>query len=287
MKVLSVALLLALPVLVTPALALEKKKVSFVTIDNLRVTADLYVAHEDPKTPFIVLFHQAGWSRGEYVEIAPRLNQLGYNCMAVDQRSGSTINGVANETVERAVREGRETKYDDALPDLVAALKFVREKHAKGKVIAWGSSYSAALVLKVAGDYPELVDGALAFAPGEYFAKLGHPEDWVRTSAKKITGPVFITSAKKEHAHWKDIFEAIPSEKKASYLPETDGNHGSRALWKKFEDSAGYWKAVEAFLGEHFPAPHVPAKVDAKEGKEGKEGDDDGDDGDVDDGDDG
>ena len=34
--------------------------------------ADLYIAH-DASAPFILLFHQAGWSRGEYLEIAPKL----------------------------------------------------------------------------------------------------------------------------------------------------------------------------------------------------------------------
>ena len=60
--------------------------------------------------------------------------------------------------------------------------------------------------------------------------------------------PVFITSAKKEHAQWRGIFAAIGTKTKASYLPKTAGNHGSRALWKKFGDNAGYWTAVEAFL---------------------------------------
>ena len=37
---------------------------------------------------FIVMFHQAGWSRGEYREIAPKLVAKGYRVLAVDQRAG-------------------------------------------------------------------------------------------------------------------------------------------------------------------------------------------------------
>ena len=59
---------------------------------------------------------------------------------------------------------------------------------------------------------------------------------------------VRFTSAKEEKPNWAPIFAAIPEGRKNSYLPETDGNHGSRALWKQFEDSEGYWEAVTAFL---------------------------------------
>ncbi|MGY8687411.1 MAG: hypothetical protein ACKVHP_06705, partial [Verrucomicrobiales bacterium] len=83
--------------------------VSFDSQDGLEVTADLFMAHENPETPFILLFHQAGFSRGEYREIAPRLNQLGFNCMAIDQRSGNAANGVTNETAQRAKAAGKPT----------------------------------------------------------------------------------------------------------------------------------------------------------------------------------
>jgi len=40
----------------------------------------------------------------------------------------------------------------------------------------------------------------------------------------------------------------IPSRKKQFFLPETKGNHGSRALWEKFSDNGSYWNAVKDFL---------------------------------------
>lgn len=242
---------------------MEREEIEFKSVDDLVISADLYLVSKAPETPFIVLFHQAGWSRGEYREIAPRLNELGYNCMAVDARSGGRVNKVENETFARAEKQKLGTNYVDALQDLKASLELAREKYAKGKLIAWGSSYSSALVLKVAGDTPQLVDGVLSFAPGEYFKRLGQPDDWVRRSAKNLKCPVFITSAKKEQSSWQPIFDVIPKGKKHFYLPETRGNHGSRALWKKFEDSAGYWTAVEAFLAQNFP---VKRQKSAKKG---------------------
>ena len=199
---------------------------------------------------FIVLCHQAGWSRGEYREIAPRLNELGFNCVAIDQRSGGTVNRVSNLTRMKAIAQSKPANFVTAEQDIIAAVKWAKSKHCTGKVLLWGSSYSAALALRIAGEDPDLVDGVLAFAPGEYFEKFDKPKDWIATSAKKISVPVFITSAKDESKKWSAIFEAIPGESKTKFIPETAGNHGSRALWRKFSDSDDYWASVQEFLGQ-------------------------------------
>ena len=60
---------------------------NFKAADNLEITADWY-SIPDSTAPIIILYHQAGWSRGEYIEIAPKLNAMGFQCLAVDQRSG-------------------------------------------------------------------------------------------------------------------------------------------------------------------------------------------------------
>ena len=226
------------------------KEVSFNSADGLKVTADLYWKYDDKSKPFIVLCHQAGWSRGEYREIAPKLNKLGFNCLAIDQRSGGAVNGVNNETAKRATAARKSTTYSDAEQDIIAAVDYARENYSTGKLILWGSSYSSALALRIAGEHPSKIDGALAFAPGEYFQSLGKPGNWIASSAKKIACPVFITSAKKEQKNWESIYAAIASENKTSFLPKTTGNHGSRALWAKFDDSTQYWAAVKPFLAK-------------------------------------
>ncbi len=227
-------------------------KVTFPSKDGLEVTADLYFAHKNTKVPFIVLFHQAGWSRGEYREIAPKLNEMGFNCMAVDQRSGGAVNGVENATHKAALAKGLATEFPDALPDMIAALELARSKYGKRKVIAWGSSYSSALVLKIAGTHPKLMDGVLSFSPGEYFERFGKSSTWIGESAGAIECPVWITSARAEKASWEPIFEKITKAKKYSFLPETKGNHGSRALWETFDDHVEYWAALESFLVPNF-----------------------------------
>ncbi len=187
----SIALLLGLfiYILSSPIYA-ARDTVTFLSGDGIKITADTYIAHENKNTPLLVLFHQAGWSRGEYLEIAPKLNALGFNCIAIDQRSGKSVNGIENETALSAKQAGKNIRYVDALPDIEAALRYAKSQYNESKIIAWGSSYSAALVLHIAGTLSELVDGVLAFSPGEYFPKQGKSKSWIQDAAANISAPV-------------------------------------------------------------------------------------------------
>ncbi|MEM8896355.1 MAG: alpha/beta hydrolase [Bacteroidota bacterium] len=237
-----------LPIFVLSLQSIEAQTLSKIKSgDGIEITADLYTMHPDT-ADFIILFHQAGWSRGEYLEIAPKLNARGYNCLAVDQRSGNAVNGVSNTTYQNATRAMKETKYLDAYQDIVAVVDHVRANYAKGRVIIWGSSYSSSLVLRYAGEFADNIDAALAFSPGEYFKNFGKPGDYIQSFAGDIDDPVFVTSARNEKNNWWSIYEAIPGESKTYFVPESLGNHGSRALWQKFTDHRAYWEAVDAFL---------------------------------------
>ena len=227
--------------------AQKSEKIKFKSDDGLEVVADLYMMHPDTAR-FIIFFHQAGWSRGEYNEIAPMMNHLGYNCLAVDQRSGNAVNGIKNETAINAKAGMKETQYIHAISDMLAAIGYVRKYLTKEKLIIWGSSYSSSLVLKIAGDEPEICDAVMAFSPGEYFSSAGKPADFIQKSAANIMVPVFITSARNEKGNWWKIYEAIPSVSKTFFLPKASGFHGSRALWQNNDPHKEYRNAVIDFL---------------------------------------
>lgn len=241
-KILLLLLLLSSFIYANPA-----KTITFESLDGLSITADIY-GDLSNKNPLIILFHQAGWSRGEYQEIAPNLVTLGFNCIAIDQRSGGEVNGVINETKTRAEKLEKATQYLDALQDMEAAFTYVRDTLGATKIIIWGSSYSSAFCFLITSKYQNDVLAMLAFAPGEYFTRFGKSEDYIQSYAAKINIPVFITSAKDEFSNWKNIYESIPSNSKSFFLPSTDGQHGSRALWKKFPEHQEYWQALTNFL---------------------------------------
>ncbi len=170
------------------------KTITFPSTDGLEITADLYNNVENSDT-YIILFHQAIFSRGSYRPIAPKLNELGFNCIAIDQRSGMKSRGVVNETHKRAKKKDLPTKYTDAIPDLEATILYVKNELKAKKIIVWGSSYSSVLVLYMGAKHPELIDGILSFSPGEYFKIEGEE---IATFVSQIKCPVFITSAKRE-----------------------------------------------------------------------------------------
>lgn len=226
----------------------KKELITFLAADGLTITGDLYTHQNKENIPFIILFHQAGYSRGEYNNSADKFLELGYNCLAIDQRSGSEVNGVINKTHKLAVDKGLPTEYTDAMPDLEAAINYVKDSLKPEKLFILGSSYSSVLSLIIAAQNPDAVDAVLAFSPGEYFEYKGTS---IIEYAKEISVPVFITSAKSEYNNWKAIFEAIPGNNKVKYIPEIESIHGSSALWKTTEGSEDCWKAVEQFLEEN------------------------------------
>lgn len=243
------------------------RTIAFPSADELKVTADVFEC-ERPDAAWIVLFHQARWSRGEYRSIAPELVERGFHCLAVDLRSGLAVERIGNETALRAKEKGLGQEYLDALPDMEAALRYVRTELGAQRVLAWGSSYSASLVLTLASEQPDLIDAVVAVSPGEYFAGAGKSKSWVTDLCRTLPVPVFFTSAKGERLSWLRMFKVVRHERKASYLPEETGHHGSQAFWPRWSSSAGYWKALDAFLDEHFgPASATEAAATREQGE--------------------
>lgn len=219
--------------------------VRFKSLDEVTVTGDLYIAHGE-SAPFILLCHQAGYSRGEYLETAPKLNALGFNCMAIDQRSGTFVKGVENETAKsfNELKKVRAT-YVDALPDIEAAVAYIKNELKIDKIIILGSSYSASLAFIIAEKYPDTISGVISLSPGEYFT---FDDKKVEDYASSVTVPVFLTSTKTEVYQCTPIFDRIPSLTKTYYLPEEQGFHGSSALWEMREGNEKYWAALKEFL---------------------------------------
>ena len=218
------------------------KKIEFPSKDGLTITGDYYEVAESQKPP-ILLCHQAGFSRGEYREIAPKLNAMGFTCLAIDQRSGSAVNKVKNETSARAGEKGLERSYLYAEQDIRAAIDYLAEK-SSAPVIIWGSSYSASLVLKIGKDEAK-AGYIISFSPGEYFRGMSLAE-----TISGLDKPVFVTSSRKESKGVTTLVKGVNQKKLTQYIPESSGVHGSRALWESRPDEEGYWKAVTAFLNE-------------------------------------
>ena len=217
--------------------------ITFIASDGLEVTADVYRTNSSAAAPWIVLAHQAGSSRGEYREIAPRLNRLGFNAIALDQRSGKSFARLTNETAKRAAALGEGATYLDAAPDIRAGIAWAR-KQTNGFVLLMGSSYSAALALVLAGQDSALVNGILAFSPGEYLRGQS-----VVDPARNIKVPTLLVTPPGEEGRIAPLIRAIPSNLVTSFVPKTGGHHGASSLIPARTGNAeAHWQVVERFL---------------------------------------
>jgi alpha-beta hydrolase superfamily lysophospholipase len=216
--------------------------VRFASGDGLTITADLYLAKRTKG--WVLLCHQGFCNRGEYRPVAPRLKDLGYSCLAIDQRSGMKVFGVNNETSALAKKRGLKTGYVDSKPDIEAAIRYVAERSKGSPLIVVGSSYSASLALLIGSDESQTgVHAVAAFSPDEYLKKIN-----LADSIRGLSRPTFVTSAKKEIGAVTKVVRFVDPDVISRYRPRADGLHGARSLWSTTEGHEQYWAAFEAFL---------------------------------------
>ena len=221
------------------AFSQNKKQVNFPSLDGIEITADLYQRSE--RSPFVILCHQARYSRGEYIETAPKLNEMGFSCLAVDLRSGDEVNGITNRTHQVAMKKGKPVNYVDAEQDILAAINYISVMHQAPDIILVGSSYSASLVLKIAVEH-ERVKAVAAFSPGEYFGSYMK----IKPSLKSLQKPTFVTSSKAESTKLKKFVDEVAAAQ--IFVPQKMGAHGSKVLWSTHKDQEEYWLAFAEFM---------------------------------------
>jgi len=221
------------------------KTIQFESGDGLTITADLYETPSSIKNRgLILLCHRSHFNRGEYRETAPKLVDLGFTCLAIDQRSGMNVMKVINETSSLAKQKKLSTGYLDARQDIEAAVDFAFDLNQQQPIILFGSSYSASLSLLI-GTESDKVKSIVAFSPAECLKKTD-----VAGRIKALNKSVFATGAQKEI----DEVEAMMSQVDQKYVmifkPESavDGFHGSKTLWESVKGYEAYWVALKAFL---------------------------------------
>lgn len=180
----------------------------------------------------------------EYADIAPKLNEMGYNCFAVDLRSGGPFAGKPNATNVRATEKGLKPEMIDAQQDIAAAIDFLYKKYNQN-VIVWGSSFSSSLALLESVNNPK-VKATIGFSPGDYFSDAAPS---LATVFSKIGKPYLVTSSKQEAEVLNVLIGSSKlKENQQQFIPKSDGFHGSRALWTGQKGADEYWKVIKEFL---------------------------------------
>jgi pimeloyl-ACP methyl ester carboxylesterase len=198
-----------------------QEAVFFYTRDSTRVRADLYLA--DYRLPFIILCHQQGSDRTEFKEIAPRLLNVNYNCLAIDLRPGIGLS---------------------SSEDILAAIQYAG-RFGNQPVILMGTAFSAALCFLIAAENAHDVKAIIALNPGEYL----QPVKSIGALARQINQPIFVSSTLKEFPYVANIFSGIPESRLTVFKPQKGpGIRGTAAFSNSNPDSSEYWFALMMFF---------------------------------------
>ncbi len=196
--------------------------------DGVVVYGNIYFGELDRSAPLILLFHQGGSNaRGEYGSLAPWLNEQGFRAIAWDARAGGDLYGATNRTQD-TLSTGTPDHYCDAYNDLQAALDYVLKNQIAEKAIVWGSSYSGALVFRLAADNPGAISGVFAFSPAS-----GGPMENCRARqwVDKVAAPKIVFKPTSEMERESSIEQkAILTDAGAEFFIVEDGIHGSSML---------------------------------------------------------
>jgi len=202
-----------------------QEAVHFYAADSTKIRGDLY--RRDYNLPFIILCHSEGADRSEFREIAPRLLNLNYNCLAIELETGGS------HTYSPA----------SAQNSLRAAIVYVR-RFNNLPVILFGSSYSASLCLLEAAANPH-IQAIVALSPGEYFL----PKIIISDVMEKIGRPVFISGTRVEYKYLQKMAEKKPTDGVTIFQPEKEkGVHGAAALTGNDITREEYWFALLMFF---------------------------------------
>lgn len=226
-------------------ISFSQKNITFPSADDLTISSTLYEPKND-NLHMLLLCHQARCSKGEYSETAPKFNELGFTCLAIDQRSGNSINNNINQTAKLAKEKKLPNDYIDAEKDIVASLEYLFKKYNK-KIILVGSSYSSSLVIKIAALHQDKVEAVVSFSPGEYF----NDSTIITSSLKKMMFPIFITCSKKEIEETSKLLKDGKLKNVTFFKPKQEGKHCSKALWTENPDHLEYWTALLKFISSN------------------------------------
>lgn len=220
---------------------IRKNVIHFKAEDGVTITANNYFLKKT--SPYILLFHQEQSSRGEYDSIAERLVKIGYNCLAVDLRSGNKYGFIENETAKIAKAEGKPVEILESLIDIRAAINYAWNLNGQD-VILMGSASSASLIL-IEGKTSEHVRALISLSPGEYFQPMFDMKSVLKDFSKKV----FVGCSAIEFPYIQEMFSDISEEYKTIFKPvDGPGARGSASLLSKNPTRDEYWLSLLIFF---------------------------------------
>jgi hypothetical protein len=210
----------------------SQKKDYFFSRDSVKICYEEYLKTKE--APVILLCHQQGYSRGEYTEIAKKINQFGYTCVTFDHRDGDTCNGVINETKLSTAGSKKLNLVANSETDIEDAVNFFNARYRK-KLILLGSGQSSAIILKLAKKDNSKIKALICFSPGEYATNYNLEQD-----LKGLSTLTLIYASNAEMTAVEKCTSGLINRRTFHPL-YSDGQYGASVLWNSSQSAAEFW----------------------------------------------
>jgi pimeloyl-ACP methyl ester carboxylesterase len=218
--------------------AIKTVPVSFLTPDWFQIKGDFFPA--TPDAPVVLLLHQLGTNRSEFIGLAKALQSSGINALAYDARGHG----------ESVLKDGKKVTYEtftdkdfeNTTVDMDSAIKFLRDKKkitAKSPVGIVGASIQSSTGLVYASEHPD-VKAVVLLSPGLDY----HGIDTKGPMARYGNRPVYIAASIDDAPSYKAAkeLEAIATGAKKKEIL-SDGGHGATMFRKDpgLQDRVAAW----------------------------------------------
>jgi len=203
---------------------LPMEKVSLTTSDNIKIAADLYGV----KNPvgFLVLVHMMPSAKESYTDLAERLQNLGYESLAIDLRghgeSDDGPNGYLNFS---------DSQHQKSIFDLEAAADYlIKNREASpDKIYFIGASFGANLVLQYISEHSEHKTAILLSAGLNYRGVKTEP----LIKNLKIEQKVFFVSSRDDDSNTQEnqkLYDSVAAGSQKKIQIYDSGGHGTDLL---------------------------------------------------------
>ena len=194
-----------------------EENISFTTEDGIKIAATFYKA-KNPNGISVILLHMRAKSRDDWEEFALKLNEAGFDALAIDFRGHGESGGTR-------VDQFSDQDYQDLILDAEAAEDYIQAKNPDKnieKIALIGGSIGANTALNYAVKKPSGKVALSLLSPGLDYKGVRTDE-----TSKQVTVPVFLATSSDDPQSYDGLETWKANIKNLEVVTFTDAGHGT------------------------------------------------------------
>lgn len=189
------------------------ENVSFTTSDGIKIAATHYKA-QNPNGAAAILLHMRGKNRADWEDFAVKLNNSGFDALAIDFRGHGESGGGNFEKFSQG-------DFQNLILDVKAAHEYLQNKDPNLKIVIIGGSIGANTALNYAVQNPD-IKAVVLLSPGLDYMGVRTDE-----TSKQIPVPVFLATSSNDQQSYSGLDTWKANIKNLETVTFTDAGHGT------------------------------------------------------------